>query len=476
MTTTIERVRKYIRKESLMTPGTRVSAAVSGGADSVALLRLLLELREELGIVVSVCHFNHKIRGAEADADEDFVKGLAQRFGLELYSGAADVPTFAREHRISIETAARELRHAWFAEVIAGGRAERIATAHTRNDQAETVLMRILRGTGTRGLAGIAPWQKQKALIRPLLTTDRDELETYLNALNQPWREDASNQDLHHSRNRIRHELLPQLQHDYNSAIRETLADLAEIARAEEEYWEQELGRLMERLVRSGKPSRSGRSNDGPSTLALDVAAVQALPLAVQRRVLRAMGESLGTALEFKHIEDLLVFTREGKVSKGLSLTGGLEARRSHRELQLSYAAERSEPTEYRYSLPVPGEVEIGELGATFRARVVSLRGDEELSEYNTKLLNRRLLAPELIVRNWRPGDRFFPAYSRSPKKVKELLQHGRLGQEATPAQRKNWPVIESAGEIVWMRGFPPPEAFTVISGEAVLIEELTVV
>ena len=486
----IDKVRRYILEQRLIVPGDRLSVAVSGGADSVALLRALLELRGELGVVLSVAHFNHRIRGAEADADENFVRELAQQFELEFHSGSADVPAVARERGMSLETAARELRHAWFATLVNEDKTGKVATAHTQDDQAETVLMRILRGSGTRGLAGISPWQKPKALVRPLLGVTRKEVEAYLKQLEQPWREDLSNQDLRHARNRVRHQLLPLLVQDYNPAIRQTLADLAEVARGEEDFWQQELAGLMARLLRSGKPSRSGRSNPQQATLALDIMALQALPLATQRRLLRAMGDRFEVAFEFKHVQELLLFAKEGRASKALPLPGGLEARRSHRELQLSFLAESPRPADYSYRLPVPGQVEVTELGTTIRARLVILEGeaapqnaqeqrmlgdpDAELSRYNSSLLNRSLLAPELTIRNWRAGDRFFPAHSRFPKKVKELLQSGRLGREVSPAQRKIWPVVESAGQIVWLRGFPAPEAFAAQVGEAVLIEELT--
>jgi len=395
---------------------------------------------------------------------------LAERFELEFYSDSADVPAYARERGRSLETAARDLRHAWFAELIRTRKIDKIATAHTQDDQAETVLMRVLRGTGTRGLAGISPWQAQKALIRPLLGVARQELESYLKHLGQPWREDSSNKDLHHARNRIRHELLPLLQRNYNPAIRQTLADLAELARGEEEYWEKELTGLTARLVRSGKPSRSGRSNRQQPTMALDLSAFAVLPLAVQRRLLRAMGEELGATLEFKHIQELLALAGQKKPGAELELPGALVARNSMRELQISDRAE-GQPAEYSYPLEVPGEVTVAELGTIVRAQILSR---ETFSGYNSALLDRALLAPELTIRNWRAGDRFFPAHTRSPRKVKELLQPARLGRELSPAERKAWPVIESAGEIVWMRGFPVPEAFAArTAAAAVLIEEI---
>jgi len=469
----VEKVHRYIRDQRLVVPGDRVIVAVSGGADSVALLRVLLELRHDLGAVLGVAHFNHKIRGAEADADEQFVRDLAQQFELAFHSGSGDAPAHSRKRKISLETAARELRHSWFAQLVQEGEADKIATAHTQDDQAETILMRILRGTGTRGLAGIAPWQKQKSLIRPLLNTTRREVEGYLNGLRQSWREDSSNKDLHLARNRIRHQLLPALQSDFNPSIRQTLADLAEVARAEEEYWEKETASLATRLIRLGTPSRSGRSSRQQRTVAVDRAALKSLPLAMQRRLLRAMGDHLGIGLEFKHIQELLLFAEHKNPEKELELPGTLVAKMTLRELQISERSEQEQIHDYSYLLAMPGQVAVAELGITIRARILTLAGERDFSRYNSGLLNRALLAPELTIRNWRAGDRFFPAHTRSPKKVKELLQPGRLSQELRPAERKLWPVIESAGAIVWMRGFPVPEAFAARSGEAVLIEEI---
>lgn len=236
----LEKVLKYIREQQLLRPGERVAVACSGGADSVALLHILAELREMLGIVLSVAHFHHQIRGAEADSDQQFVEALAARLRVDFYSGSGNVPEHAAQSKLSLETAARELRHQWFAELIKQGKTDKIATAHTLDDQAETVLMRILRGTGARGLAGIAPSHKAKHLVRPLLTTSRHEVEAYLKRKGQDWREDSSNLDLGHTRNRIRHTLLPLLERDFNPAIRQTLADLAEVAQAENDYWNHE--------------------------------------------------------------------------------------------------------------------------------------------------------------------------------------------------------------------------------------------
>ena len=469
----MEKVLKYIREQQLLQPGQRVAVACSGGADSVALLRILLDLRDELGVVLSVAHFHHQIRGAEADADERFVEELAGRLQLEFHCGSGNVPAHAAAEKISLETAARDLRHQWFAGLITQSKADKIATAHTLDDQAETVLMRILRGTGARGLTGIAPAQKAKHLVRPLLATSRMEIEVCLKALGQPWRQDASNLDTRHTRNRVRHTLLPLLEREFNPAIRQALAGLADLAQAEDEYWSNELSQLLPRLVHEGKPSRSGRSSSGVSkdVLGLDISALVRLPLALRRQAIYETAKRLGVSLEFKHIQQLTALAERDKPGKKVALPGGFMANRTARELQFSRRTQES-PKDYCYPLPIPGEVAVPELGLTIRARLISA-GKQKASGYNAAtLLNPSLLGPELAVRNWRAGDRFFPAHSQSPKKVKELLQLCRLGEELSSVQRNIWPVIESAGQIVWMRGFAVSHDFASSQGDALLIEE----
>jgi tRNA(Ile)-lysidine synthase len=470
----LKKVLKYILEQQMLRPGERVTVACSGGADSVALLHVLAELREELGIVLSAAHFHHNIRGVEADADQEFVEDLAAKLQMDFYSGSGNAPHCAAERKLSLETAARDLRHHWFADLIAQGKADKIATAHTLDDQAETVLMRILRGTGTRGLAGIAPSQQTKHLVRPFLATTRREVEEYLKAKGQCWREDSSNLNLGHTRNRVRHTLLPLLEREFNPAIRQTLSDLADLARAEDGYWDNKLSLLLPRLVHDGKPTRSGRSasGDGQGILALDLSGLQGLPLAFRRHVIQRTALKFGVSLEFKHIQQLTDLAERGKTGAKLALPDGLMANRTARELQFSQNAQKTSEN-YCYSLPIPGEVSVPEVGITLRTRLIS-DGKQKGSGYNgATFLDPSLLASELKVRNWRAGDKFFPAHTQSPKRVKELLQSCRLGYELSPAQRKAWPVIESAGQIVWMRSFPPSQDFAANSGDAVLIEEI---
>ena len=217
-----DKISRYIRERSLLRAGARVVLAVSGGADSVALLRVLLDLRGDLGIVLAVGHFNHGLRGAASRADEAFVAELARQHELDYFAGHGDVHDHASDSKLGIEAAARELRYRWLAQLAGEQRFDAVATAHTLDDQAETVLLKFLRGAGTRGLAGIYPIVERENLriVRPLLCVSRDEVETYLESLGQEWREDETNLDRRFTRNRVRHDLLPLLEREFNPNIR----------------------------------------------------------------------------------------------------------------------------------------------------------------------------------------------------------------------------------------------------------------
>jgi tRNA(Ile)-lysidine synthase len=470
-------VLEYIRKHELLKAGDRVGIAVSGGADSVALLRLLLELREEVGVVPSVVHFNHRLRGAESEEDEQFVAELAQRHKLELRRESGEVAAYAAEKHLSLETAARALRYQYFRHLLLQDRLNRIATGHTLDDQAETVLLKIVRGAGGRGLAAVYPQLpvtgpqlsadslqhkrnlEAASIIRPLLGTRRRDLEAYLLATGQSWREDRSNRDLRHTRNRVRHGILPRLERYLNPRVREALSETAEIARAEEEYWDQEVPRVLPLVWEA-----AGRRRDAGATgCALRLSALLNLPLALQRRVVRAASESLGLRLEFQHVEEILALTSHRAGSTVLP-QGWVVSQRTG---GLWFESQGETPKEYEYLLSVPGSVEVEETDSRFEAVLVSGNAAED---YNPEdLLDRSRLAVEVTVRNWRPGDRFWPVHTKTAKKIKELLQE----RHVTQLERKLWPVVVSGTDVVWVRGFPAPGRLRPRDDQAVLIREV---
>jgi len=515
-----------IRRDELLVAGDRVGVAVSGGVDSVALLRLLLALRHDLGVVLSVVHFNHQLRGAESDADQEFVAGLAREHRLEFHSESGDVAQLANQQHSGVEAAARELRYRFFRRLLGSGQdgepevsqlspeivLTRIATAHTLDDQAETVLMRVIRGTGLRGLGGIFPrilvededGEGHGEIVRPLLGLRRCELERYLADLKQTWREDSTNSDSSFTRNRVRSLVLPLLEREFNPAVAESLAELAEIARDEEDYWENEISGWLGTVVQWSQPEWTrglaglgdGQSlvqiqsshtscdqqlldrleEPGPAVMNASVSRPWLLtePRAVQRRVLKAIGEEAGIPLEFKHIEEILRFAAEdGPSGKELSLPLGWKIVREPEVMVFVTPDLRRQEKipDYAYSLGVPGRVLVPELGVVIEA--LRIPPESQVAEYNSQqLLRAELLQEKLIVRNWRPGDRFWPAHTKSPKKIKELLQDRHVAQP----ERRLWPVAVSGNEIVWMRGSAVPASLRSQPGqEAVLIRELAV-
>ena len=557
-------VLSYIRRQELLWAGERVGVAVSGGIDSVALLRLLIELRSELGIVLSVVHFNHKLRGAESDADQEFVVALAHEHHLEFHADSDDVAQLAAEEHISVETAAREMRYGFFRYLLKEDQSippllsaknaarngapdrlvpnlNKIVTGHTLDDQAETVLMRLIRGAGMKGLGGIHPRIQVESseteearedaendesqnddrevygeIVRPLLAFRRRELEQYLDEIRQKWREDPTNADPSFTRNRVRKLLVPLLEREFNPSIAENLAELADIARGEEDYWENEIAGWMGTAVHwtqpdwapnapresslvqieaGGSSSSDLHSKDLHSKIATTRwlvmnASVDRLwflgePIAVQRRLIKAIGERAGIPLEFKHVEEILRCAAAQESSgKALSLPLGWKIVLEPHALVFVTPdlREQTAPQDYEYSLPVPGEVSVLETGFILEARRIPAA---DAAEYNPdNLLDAESLPGPLTVRNWRPGDRFWPAHTKSPKKIKELL----LQRQVAQPERKLWPTvvrdiaigqenlgqgIGRAGEIVWMRGFPAPARFRAKPGsDAILISE----
>jgi tRNA(Ile)-lysidine synthase len=509
-----------------------------------------------LGVVLSVVHFNHKLRGEESEADEQFVCGLAREHDLDFLSDSDDVAEHASRERVSQEAAARELRYGFFRYLLGEGseggsqrpklssfadadgapesRApsslDKIVTGHTLDDQAETVLMRVIRGTGVTGLSGIHPrisvenddGEACGEIVRPLLATRRRELEQYVKDIGQTWREDSSNADHAFTRNRLRKLVVPLLEKEFNPAVTENLAELSEIARGEEEYWDNEVAGWMGTAVHWSEPewararanasefvqiglgnglglkipsSRAnspretrdperGRSDSGDTDLQskIDLApwlvanASVSRPwllseaMAVQRRVVKAIAEHAGIPLEFKHVEEILRFTaEEGHAGRELSLPLGWKLVRHAEELLFVTPDLREErlPRGYEHELPVPGSAVVSEIGAVVEARRVPAA---KLAEYNPdRLLNTDSLPGPLRVRNWRAGDRFWPAHTKSPKKVKELLQERHVAQP----ERGLWPVVLSGDEIVWVRGFDTHAKYGAKAGhDAVLIVE----
>ena len=465
-------------------PGERVAVAVSGGADSVALLLLLVELRQKLGIVLSVVHFNHQLRGKAADADEKFVVRLAAKYGLPIHVGRADVVAKAAREKANLEDAARRARYEYFTRLVEGGSLTRVAVAHTADDQAETVLAHILRGTGLAGLGGIHPVAGH--VVRPLLEVRRAELRAYLRSKKQNWREDATNQDTARTRARIRKKLLPFLEKQFQPAIVKHLNSLAELAREDEAFLEALAAERGGALVRGKKEARRIAVKEllrplGKGDFNTEVTEHAEKEEeddkedrgnkfnALTKRMLRIIIEeskSKAGQISAQHIAAVLELARHGHSGKSLQLPGGVEVRREREELVFCAAGTEAKERSlnqlarvFEHHVELHGgeaQVRVPELGCVFRLRVIDWPPKRGETKDTGAVLDLDRLQLPLVLRNWLPGDRLQPVGRRNAHKLKRLLNEERISRW----ERDGWPVLTSGGVLVWARGFPVAAEF----------------
>ncbi len=467
-------VQQDIVSRQMLIPGDRVAVAVSGGADSVALFRLLGNLRDCLGITLLIIHFDHGLRGAESGADAQFVEALARDHKVEFICEREDVGAVAAHQRLNLEDAARRVRYVSFDRMAAKGRATRVAVAHTADDQAETVLARLIRGTGPPGLAGIYPIMG--LIVRPLLAVRREELRKYLRGLGQTWREDSTNQDVGRQRARIRTQLLPQLERDFSPRIVKHLGTLARLSREEEEFW----AALVENRFSAVAREANGRiiiqipellRRLGPRSNARGVSLSAARPLT--ERLIRRLYEGIRGGcqnLTALHVERVIRLSTDGVSGQRAELPGGVLVQRTFNELIFSSSRPRapqtgeeteSEPSAYHYIVSVPrsgmASISIPELGSRFLLKVIDWSSPERDTRRDDAL-DADLLPSTLTVRNWQPGDAYRPRGRRQSRKLKEMF----LSHRVPSSERVYWPVIEAGGRIIWARGMPPVGDFCV--------------
>ncbi len=351
----LDRIADFIALQNMFPPGARVGVAVSGGADSIFLLHALRELASRWNLKLSVVHVDHCIRGAQSRADAAFVADLAARLHLPFHLRQADVPAIDD----NLEQAARRIRQAFFAELLSTGAVDRIATGHTRSDQAETVLYRILRGSGLAGLSGILPVTNEQ-VVRPLLELDRSEIECWLRKRNITWRDDETNQDRSYARNRLRHEILPLLRDNFNPRLDESLASMATLAQDEERYWTTELAR------------RSSLSCNAPQILS--TVELAALPTAFARRIIRqAIKDAKGDLrqIDFAHVERILKMIRSNDGHDHVQLPG-LDVIRSFEWVRLGpTGSNRRSGFDFSFILYPPGSLELPDGSARITLQIL---------------------------------------------------------------------------------------------------------
>jgi tRNA(Ile)-lysidine synthase len=437
------RVAEIIIRYNMLPDGGRVGVAVSGGADSVVLLHILTRLAPQFRIEPMVLHVNHELRGEESEADEAFVRGLAEWLHLPVL--------VERSHpgEGNLEQAAREIRRSFFRKCMAEQNLACVALGHTRSDQAETVLFRFLRGSGLTGLAGMRPVTPE-GFIRPLLTSSRTEIRTWAAAEGISWREDSSNESPDFARNRLRRETMPALAEAYNPNLESVLAGMADLASAEEDYWNQQVGPVYEQITR--------RSQLG-SFFQID--ALMDLHPALRRRVMRhAIKDVRGDlrSIDFQHVEAILNLCNTSQGHDRV-LVPGVDAIRSFDTLLLTRPGQLAAGgRHYRVDLRFGEEHRLpfgaGIIYMDWAQHAVqfcaNFKGAVEVEDLDAGTLAGESASRPLYVRNWEPGDEIQRPGHAGAEKIKSLFQEYRV----VLWERRHWPVVVLGEEIVWVRRF----------------------
>jgi tRNA(Ile)-lysidine synthase len=450
-------VEQTIRAHAMLQLNDSVLLGISGGPDSVALLHVLAELAPQYELKLGVAHLNHSLRGLEADADADFVSTLALRFDLPCYLQKRDIRTHAVQNKLSIEDAARQVRYMFFDEIAKKHGFNKIAVGHQANDNAEQVLMYLLRGSGPQGLSGIPPIRDEK-IIRPLSRLTRKEIENYLAANRLDYVTDRSNTDTKFIRNRIRHQLLPQLMSSYNPRLIETLNRLAEITRCDEQ-WIKDIIKLSFDDVCVGQDA--GR-------VTLSVSALNRLQIAARRRIMRMAVAAVKGDLRrvtFDHIQAALRLLEKGSTPRHLDFPDCISIQREgdalvvqkqkSRKRPLPIESHRSDYPFYNYAIPAPGAepltIEIKETGLQLqfsRTRSDCIPDIRNTGQQVAFFDMTRLRFP-LTLRNFQPGDRFTPLGMTGSQKVKDFF----IDRKIPRSDRRMCPLLVSLGKIIWVVG-----------------------
>lgn len=453
-------VRRTIRRFAMIAPGSHVLVAVSGGADSTALLLCLHALAPEYRLSLTVAHLNHRIRGEEGDADAEFVRRMAAELSLQFVADIIEVKQQAEASKQNLEELARRRRYEFLRRTAARVGATRIAVGHTLNDQSETALYRFMRGSGMEGLSAIHPVVDQ-LIIRPLLDCSRTQICDYLQHKGALYREDSTNADLLHARNRIRHELIPYIQKNFNPQLLPTIAHETLLVR---EAWDYVQSQAAEAYATMHSRAQNG--------IVLEIPKLLALHPALQKLALRSgLKECLGTlqGIGYVHIQNLLALCETGGSGDILCVPHGGAAVRQFDSLLLLKNPPEPVPA-YACILNIPGRCHIVQSGHIFQCARCSPPNSEELRHNHPEraYLSMETLPASLTVRSRIPGDRYGGSGHR---KVKKMLIDGKVPL----LQRAALPMVAAGNDVVWIPGFPPARRYAANpdSKSCVLVEML---
>ena len=424
--------------KKLVKRGETVCAAVSGGPDSTALLLLLHELRTRLGISTAALHINHGLRGAESDEDARFCKELCGRLGIPYYEQRIHLDRYMDAAGGSVQSAARDLRYLIFRRAVERGRANVIATAHTADDVSETFLLNLLRGAGPRGLSGL-PKTRGAHVVRPLTGVRKADLLAWLDGIGQPYRIDSSNFANKYARNRVRNQLIPYLEQDYNPAVRAALLKTATIFHDAQEF-----------LAATAKETAAAIGTQLPEGgLSFPCSLFAPLPVALQREVIR---RALGSArkhllgITFDNLENLRRLAAGDMPDAEISLKG-IRARAAHGVFYCIRAPLAIPP--FSYPLPQAGYIPIAETGATVGVEATDRPPHSYDPACATVYIDAAMIPPDTVIRSRRPGDIFAPLGAPGTRKLKKFFIDAKIPRW----ERDGIPLLAAGNEVLWIAG-----------------------
>jgi tRNA(Ile)-lysidine synthase len=432
----IKKVKQTIEKYNLLVKDDRVVVALSGGPDSTALLVILTQIAEEIGFNLIAAHINHGLRAEESDEDEKYSRELSEKIGVAFVAHKIDKTGVAKG--VSPEDYYRRQRYSFLNKVAQEQRAKKIALGHNLQDQAETVLLNLLRGSGLEGLRGILPMRDGK-FIRPLMEVSRREIISFLNAAGIQYRQDSSNESRKYLRNKIRGELIPYIKEKFNPKIEENLAQTAEILRNEDEFIRQYV------LAAMDSPYIQRQKN----LISLNIAYINKLPLAIRLRFFKALLESLNpekNGFSFIHIKSLENLAQGKESGKIISLPADIAARREYDNLILERKKACPKRIEYEYSMKIPGSINIQARNLTIRLQTTNRDYIDRGSE-NKVYMDLGKISLPLILRNRRDGDWFQPLGMKGRKKIKTFF----IDRKIPRNERDEIMLIADQISVVWI-------------------------
>jgi tRNA(Ile)-lysidine synthase len=446
----IERVKKTIERFGMVERGDHILVAVSGGMDSVSLLHVLMALRERLDIELTVCHLNHSLRGEESLRDEEFARRLASDLGLAFEVRREDVKSIARERKGSLQEVARAVRYAFFEETAQRVGAEKVALGHTNDDNAETVLMRFIKGSSITGLRGIPPLRGR--YIRPLIETERRAVEEFIKDKGIRYVEDSSNRTMNYLRNRIRGELIPFIEERYNPNLRETLNRMASVIARDDDYLTSQAERMRHDVV----------VERGEGKVILDGVRLAALPDALMLRLFIAEMAQLyeyPVDITSHHLKAMAGIVRGSAPNASVNLPGGLRLVREYGRIILTRGCSE-EPIELEGELKIPGTTRIEEIAARFETSLLeNLPSSRKNDDRRTVYFAYDALTFPIVIRGFRAGDRLIPLGMKGHKKLKDIF----IDLKVPRSQRYRTPLLVSGDDIIWVAGVKQSEIGKVV-------------